>query len=67
MRRSDRDGKLGYIGGVAQPGHHVREHNGLKIGDRVPCPPKPTLKINPASNADSPQRGPRGVFRNGTR
>lgn len=39
----------------------------LKIGDRVPMPPKPRLIVNPASGADSPQKGPRGVFRNGTR
>lgn len=39
----------------------------IKIGDRVPMPPKPRMNVNPSSRADSPQRGPRGVFRNGTR
>lgn len=39
----------------------------IKIGDRLPLPPKPKIKINPKSNADVPNSGPRGVFRNGTR
>lgn len=40
---------------------------GLKIGDRLPLPPRPTIKIRPMSNVDGPKNGPKGVFRNGTR
>lgn len=40
---------------------------GLKIGDRVPMPPKPTIKIRPMSWVDGPKNSPKGVFRNGTR
>lgn len=66
-RRSDREGKLGHISGEEQPGHRVIEHKGLKIGDRVPMPPKPTIKVRPMSWVDGPKNSPKGVFRNGTR
>lgn len=38
----------------------------LKVGDRVPVPPK-KLDIRPAKWADDTARSPKGVFRNGTR
>lgn len=37
----------------------------LRVGDRVPMPPKPKLKVRPASWVDSPAKGPRGAFTNG--
>lgn len=37
----------------------------LKVGDVVPLPPKPKLKIKPASWVDDTAKSPRGVFRNG--
>lgn len=37
----------------------------LKVGDRVPMPPRPTIKVRPMSHVDGPKNGPRGVFRNG--
>ncbi len=39
----------------------------LKIGDRVPMPPKPKIKVRPMSWVDGPNSSPKGVFRNGTR
>lgn len=41
------------------------EHRELRIGDRVPMPPRPKLKVSPTSFADSSAKGPRGVFTNG--
>lgn len=38
-----------------------------EIGQVVEPAPKPTIQINPAHWVDSPQRGPKGVFRNGVR
>lgn len=37
-----------------------------KIGQRLPMPPKPTLKVFPVRFlADHPAKGPRGIFTNG--
>lgn len=53
-------------GEVRRPSVAMVDGVEVRIGDRVPVPPH-KLIVNPASGADSPQRGPRGVFRNGTR
>ena len=47
------------------PKHDDQEPRQLKVGDRVPMPPKPKLKVKPARWVDDPARGGRGLFTNG--
>jgi len=39
----------------------------LKIGDRVPMPPKPKLIVRPSRNADVGGKSLKGAFTNGDR
>lgn len=49
---------------TSPPPRATREY---RIGDRVEPAPKPKLDVRPMSFVDSPQRGPKGIFRNGSR
>lgn len=39
----------------------------ISVGDSMPMPPSERRKVNPAHFVDHPARGPKGIFRNGSR
>lgn len=44
-----------------------RPTDGLKVGDRVPLPPKPKLRVVPLYKQGEAPKSLRGAFKNGSR